>query len=29
MKLIDLRFKNNAPKRPPRVIIVGCPGSGR
>jgi len=27
--MIDLRFKNNAPKRPPRVIIVGCPGSGR
>ena len=28
-KMLSLRFRTNSPKRPPRVIIVGPPGSGR
>jgi len=28
-KMLAIRFKSNAPKRPPRVIVVGPPGSGR
>jgi pantothenate kinase len=28
-KMLDLRFKNDAPRRPPRIIIMGPPGSGR
>lgn len=28
-KMLKLRFRTNAPRRPPRVIIVGPPGSGR
>ena len=28
-KLLKLRFRNNAPLRPPQVILVGPPGSGR
>jgi SpoVK/Ycf46/Vps4 family AAA+-type ATPase len=28
-KMLSLRFKSNAPRRPPRVIILGPPGSGR
>ena len=28
-KMLKLRFRNNAPRRPPRIIIVGPPGSGR
>ena len=28
-KMLKLRFKSNAPRRPPRVILVGPPGSGR
>lgn len=29
MKLLELRYKNNAPRRPPRIIIAGPPGSGK
>lgn len=28
-KMLDLRYKSDAPKRPPRIIIMGPPGSGR
>lgn len=28
-RMLKLRFSNNSPKRPPRIIIVGPPGSGR
>jgi pantothenate kinase len=28
-RMINLRFRVNAPRRPPRVIILGPPGSGR
>lgn len=28
-KMLDLRFKNDAPRRPPRILIMGPPGSGR
>jgi len=28
-KMLYLRYKNGAPLRPPRVIIVGPPGSGK
>lgn len=28
-KMMNLRFRDNAPRRPPRVIILGPPGSGR
>ena len=28
-KMLSLRFKSNAPRRPPRVIILGPPGTGR
>ncbi len=28
-KMLKLRFRQMAPRRPPRVIIVGPPGSGR
>ena len=27
--MLELRYKINSPKRPPRVIVVGPPGSGR
>lgn len=27
--MINLRFRSNAPRRPPRVILLGPPGSGR
>ena len=27
--MLSLRFKPNAPKRPPRALIVGPPGSGK
>jgi SpoVK/Ycf46/Vps4 family AAA+-type ATPase len=27
--MMNLRFRDNAPRRPPRVIILGPPGSGR
>jgi hypothetical protein len=26
--MLGLRFKPNAPRRPPRVIILGPPGTG-
>jgi len=28
-QMLRLRFKSNSPRRPPRIIIVGPPGSGR
>lgn len=28
-KMLDLRYKNDAPRRPPRIILMGPPGSGR
>ena len=28
-RMINLRFRTNAPRRPPRVILLGPPGSGR
>lgn len=27
--MLRIRFRNNAPRRPPRVILLGPPGSGR
>jgi len=27
--MLSLRFKPNAPRRPPRIVILGPPGSGR
>ena len=27
--MIGLVFKSNAPKRPPRILLMGPPGSGR
>jgi len=28
-RVLRIRFRNNAPRRPPRVILLGPPGSGR
>ena len=28
-RLLRLRFRSKAPRRPPRVILLGPPGSGR
>jgi len=28
-RMLSIRFRENAPRRPPRIIIVGPPGSGR
>jgi adenylate kinase len=28
-KMLKLRYRNGAPRRPPRVILIGPPGSGR
>jgi hypothetical protein len=28
-RMLRLRYKSDAPRRPPRVIILGPPGSGR
>ena len=28
-KMLSLVFKSNAPKRPPRILVMGPPGSGR
>ena len=27
--MLRIRFRNNAPRRPPRIILLGPPGSGR
>lgn len=27
--MLRIRFRSNAPRRPPRVILLGPPGSGR
>lgn len=28
-RMLNLRFRENAPRRPPRIVLVGPPGSGR
>lgn len=28
-KMLRIRFRSNAPRRPPRVFLLGPPGSGR
>lgn len=28
-KMLKLRFQNGAPRRPPKIILLGPPGSGR
>ena len=28
-RMLSIRFRNNAPRRPPKVLIIGPPGSGR
>ena len=28
-RMMNLRFRDNAPRRPPRIVIIGPPGSGR
>jgi len=28
-RMLRIRHRNNAPRRPPKVIIIGPPGSGR
>lgn len=28
-RMLKIRYKSNAPRRPPRVIVLGPPGSGR
>jgi 2-phosphoglycerate kinase len=28
-RMMRIRFKSNAPRRPPRIILLGPPGSGR
>ena len=28
-RMLNLRFRENAPRRPPRILLVGPPGSGR
>lgn len=27
--MLDVRFRSNEPRRPPRVVVVGPPGSGK
>jgi hypothetical protein len=29
MRMLQLRFRESAPRRPPRIVLVGPPGSGR
>ena len=29
MRMVKLRYQNDAPRQPPRIIIQGQPGSGR
>jgi len=29
LKMLQLRYKNNAPRRPPRIVLLGPPGSGK
>jgi len=28
-RMLRIRFRNNAPRRPPKVILIGPPGSGK
>jgi len=28
-RMLSIRFRNNAPRRPPKVLLIGPPGSGR
>ena len=28
-RMLKIRHRNNAPRRPPKVIIIGPPGSGK
>ena len=28
-RMLRIRYRNNAPRRPPKVILIGPPGSGR
>lgn len=28
-RMLRIRYRSNAPRRPPRVILLGPPGSGR
>ena len=27
--MLRIRFRNNAPRRPPKILLIGPPGSGR
>ena len=28
-RMLKVRFRNNAPRRPPKILMIGPPGSGR
>ena len=28
-RMLSIRFRNNAPRRPPKILLIGPPGSGR
>ena len=28
-RLLELRYKSNAPRRPPRILLAGPPGAGK
>ena len=28
-RMLRIRFRSNAPRRPPKVILIGPPGSGK